>query len=97
MRLVLITVSAVALTGCTWFGGGNAQSGSQFFNGQSAANCIPQAGFGQAFQGQGFQGQGFQGQGFQGGFGGCPAGTYSVNGGQGAGFGQAASARQALA
>ena len=44
MRLVLITVSAIALSGCTWFGGGS-QSGSNGFNGYNAANCGPQGGY----------------------------------------------------
>ena len=90
MRLALITVSAIALSGCSWFGGG-AQSNFNGFNGQSAVGCAPQGGFAtgfnqQGFQAQGFQGQGFQGQGFQGA--GCgAAGGYGVSGAQ-AGFGQ---------
>ena len=92
MRLALITVSAIALSGCSWFGGG-AQSSFNGFNGQSAVGCAPQGGFAsgfnqQGFQGQGFQGfsgQSFQGQGFQGA--GCgAAGGYGVSGAQ-AGFG----------
>lgn len=76
MRLVLITVSAIALSGCTWFGGGS-QSGSHGFNGQSAVNCAPQGGYANGYNFQGYQGQsGFQGAG-------CgPAGGYSVAGGQ---------------
>ena len=92
MRLVLITVSAIALSGCTWFGGGS-QSGSYGFNGQSATNCGSQGGYGngynlqnQAYQTQGFQGQAYQAQGYQGqGYqaAGCgAAGGYSVAGGQ---------------
>ncbi len=81
MRLALITVSAIALSGCTWFGGG-AQSGSNGFNGQANAHCGPQGGFTNGYNLQ----QGFQGQG-------CgSAGGYSVNGGQfaqqGAAYGQ---------
>ena len=93
MRLVLITVSAVALSGCTWFGGGS-QSGSFGFNGQSASHCGQQGGFAngynlQGYQGQAYQAQGFQGQAYQGGQAGCgPAGGYGVAGGQ-ASFGQA--------
>ena len=72
MRLVLITVSAIALSGCTWFGGG-AQSGSYGVNGSSAANCAPQGGYASGYDFQGYQGQ----QGFQGA--GCgPAGGYGV-------------------
>jgi len=81
MRLALITVSAIALSGCTWFGGG-AQSSSHGFNGQANAHCGPQGGFTNGYNLQ----QGYQGQG-------CgPAGGYSVAGGQygqqGAAYGQ---------
>jgi len=86
MRLALITVSAIALSGCTWFGGG-AQSGSNGFNGQASAHCGPQGGYANGYNLQGYQGQG------------CgPAGGYSVNGGQfaqqGAAYGQQGYAQQ---
>ena len=81
MRLVLITVSAIALSGCSWFGGG-AQSGNFGFNGQSAAHCGPQGGYANGYDLQGYQGAP-----------GCgPAGGYAVAGGQygqQAGYGQA--------
>lgn len=87
MRLALITVSAIALSGCTWFGGG-AQSGSNGFNGQASAHCGPQGGYTNSYNQQAYQGQG------------CgAAGGYSVNGGQyaqqGAGYGQAGYAQGA--
>ena len=93
MRLVLITVSAIALSGCTWFGGGS-QSGAYGFNGQSASHCGPQGGYAnghnfQGYQGQAYQAQGLQAQVYQGGQVGCgPAGGYGVAGGQ---YGQVSS------
>jgi hypothetical protein len=82
MRLALITVSAIALSGCTWFGGG-AHSGSNGFNGHATAHCGPQGGYSNGYN-------------LQAGCG--PAGGYGVSGGQyaqqGTAYGQQGYAQQ---